>query len=74
MLNTNLHNPSVKEKQTVEHFVKMCREASKSEVKEQILKVNNKFCVFSLKLQLKIYIYVSRTVIIVLKKNRLKFR
>lgn len=38
MLNTNLHNPSVKEKQTVEQFIKMCKETCKTEVKELMLK------------------------------------
>lgn len=38
MLNTSLHNPSVKEKQTLEQFIKMCKETSKTEVKEQLLK------------------------------------
>ena len=38
MLNTSLHNPSVKEKQTCEHFIKMCKETCKTEVSEQMLK------------------------------------
>jgi len=38
MLNTSLHNPSVKEKQTCEQFIKMCRETCKIELQEQMLK------------------------------------
>ena len=41
MLNTSLHNPSVREKQTVEHFIKMCKETAKTEIKEQLLRVKN---------------------------------
>jgi Sec7-like guanine-nucleotide exchange factor len=45
MLNTNLHNINVKEKQTVDQFIKMCRDTAKSEeLNEQMLKVNkNKY-------------------------------
>ena len=43
MLNTNLHNINVKEKQTVDQFIKMCRDTAKSEeLNEQMLKVNKK--------------------------------
>jgi len=38
MLNTSLHNPSVKDKPTTDQFVKMCRETSKTELQEQMLK------------------------------------
>lgn len=38
MLNTNLHNPSVKDKQTTDQFVKMCRDTSKTELHENMLK------------------------------------
>lgn len=38
MLNTNLHNPSVKDKQTIDQFVKMCREPTKMDLNEQMLK------------------------------------
>jgi cytohesin len=38
MLNTSLHNPSVKDKQTCDQFVKMCKETTKIEVSEQMLK------------------------------------
>ena len=42
MLNTNLHNVNVKEKQTVDQFIKMCRDTAKSEeLNEQMLKVEN---------------------------------
>ncbi len=41
MLNTNLHNLNVKEKQTVDQFIKMCRDTAKSEeLNEQMLRVN----------------------------------
>ena len=40
MLNTSLHNPSVKEKQTCDQFIKMCRETCKIELQEQMLKVS----------------------------------
>lgn len=39
MLNTNLHNPSVKEKQSADQFIKMCKDASKTEVQDSMLKV-----------------------------------
>jgi Sec7-like guanine-nucleotide exchange factor len=43
MLNTNLHNLNVKEKQTVDQFIKMCRDTAKSEdLNEQMLKVKIK--------------------------------
>lgn len=38
MLNTNLHNPSVKDKQTCDQFIKMCRDSTKAELQEQMLK------------------------------------
>ncbi|RNA40271.1 cytohesin-1 isoform X2 [Brachionus plicatilis] len=38
MLNTNLHNPNVKDKQTLDVFLKMCKEASKNEIQESMLK------------------------------------
>jgi len=38
MLNTSLHNPSVKDKQTCDQFIKMCRETCKIELQEQMLK------------------------------------
>lgn len=38
MLNTNLHNPSVKDKQTQDQFIKMCKETSKTDLQEQMLK------------------------------------
>lgn len=38
MLNTSLHNPSVKEKQTCEQFIKMCKETSKNELQDAMLK------------------------------------
>ncbi len=43
MLNTSLHNPSVKEKQTCDQFVKMCKETSKTELQDTMLKVTIKF-------------------------------
>ena len=39
MLNTSLHNPSVKEKQTCDQFIKMCKETSKTELQDTMLKV-----------------------------------
>ena len=41
MLNTTLHNQSVKEKQTCDQFIKMCKESSKTEIDETMLKVLN---------------------------------
>lgn len=38
MLNTSLHNPSVKDKPTIDQFIKMCKETSKTELQEQMLK------------------------------------
>lgn len=38
MLNTSLHNPSVKDKQTCDQFIKMCRETCKIELQEAMLK------------------------------------
>lgn len=38
MLNTSLHNPSVKDKQTCDQFIKMCRETCKIELQETMLK------------------------------------
>lgn len=42
MLNTNLHNPNVKDKQTCDQFVKMFKDASKTELQEAMLKVRDK--------------------------------
>ena len=74
MLNTNLHNLNVKEKQTVDQFIKMCRDTAKSEeLNEQMLKVNKKkqkifvFCLFN-------FCNTSRSFIITLKKNHLKYQ
>ena len=39
MLNTSLHNPSVKEKPSCEHFLKMCKETCQSDLQDQMLKV-----------------------------------
>ncbi len=39
MLNTNLHNASVKDKQSIDNFVKMCRDTAKSDLNEQMLRV-----------------------------------
>ena len=39
MLNTSLHNPSVKEKQTCDQFIKMCKDTSKQELQDAMLKV-----------------------------------
>jgi len=41
MLNTSLHNPSVKEKPSSDQFLKMCKETSKTELQEQMLKNSN---------------------------------
>lgn len=38
MLNTSLHNPSVKDKQTCDQFLKMCKETSKKELQDNMLK------------------------------------
>ena len=45
MLNTNLHNPSVKDKQTCDQFIKMCKDSTKAELQEQMLKD----CYYSIK-------------------------
>lgn len=48
MLNTNLHNPSVKDKQTSDQFIKMCKDSTKSELADQMLKVTPQYEYFLL--------------------------
>lgn len=50
MLNTSLHNPSVKDKQTCEQFIKMCKETCKTltDAQDNMLKVAE-FELFSIK-------------------------
>ena len=73
MLNTNLHNVNVKEKQTVDQFIKMCRDTAKSEeLNEQMLKVENILILSPLFNY--IVSFIKRIFTIILKKSHLKYQ